>query len=182
MSTCSNCIKTGIVGGIILFIWSAISWMVLPWHMTTLNAFTNENAVVQAVKANASQSGIYVLPFKQMDAKQDQSTQKIPQVFASVNFNGMDSSMAKPMFIGLIGLVITAILAAWLLSKTGGLNYFGRIGFVLVFALAGSLMTNIPYWNWFAFDTNYTLVIIADTLIGWFLAGLVMAKMVKPAS
>ena len=178
MSTGLNCIKNGIVGGIILFIWSAISWMILPWHMATLRGFSNEIAVIQTVTSNSPQSGIYILPLKQRDVQQGQAQQS-PQVFASINFQGMGTSMAEPMLICFLNQVITAILVAWLLSKATGLNYFGRVGFIVVFALAASLVTHIPYWNWFAFDTTYTLMIIVDTLIGWLLAGLVMAKLVK---
>lgn len=179
MSGCSNCIKSGIVGGIILFIWSAISWMALPWHMDTLHGFTDETAVVQTITSNASQSGIYVLPFKQMDVQQGQETQQTPQVFASINLQGMGSSMAKPMGIGLIGQIIAAMLVAWLLSKTSGLGYFGKLGFIFIFAVTVAIIADVPNWNWFAFDTHYTLVMMADTLIGWVLAGLVMAKLVK---
>ena len=46
-------IKGGIFGGIILFVWGFISWVVLPWHTITLNKFKDEAAVEQALTANA---------------------------------------------------------------------------------------------------------------------------------
>jgi hypothetical protein len=74
---------------------------------------------------------------------------------------------------------IVAIFVAWMLLKTKGLSYAGRVSFVVIFALAASIVTDIPYWNWFGFDLQYTLVTVADLLIGWFFAGLVLAKLCK---
>ncbi len=193
MTGCSGCIKSGIVGGIILFIWSAISWMALPWHMATLHGFNDEVAVEQIIVANTPKSGIYVMPMKQMDMKQAASdaassssssttstatsTTTTPQIFASVNLKGMGSSMAMPMVIAVIYLIIAACLVAWMLSKTVGLGYLNRVGFVVVFGIAVAILSALPCWNWFGFALNYSMVMMADIIIGWFLAGLVMAKM-----
>ena len=40
-------------GGAILFAWSFISWMVLPWHNATLKKFTSEETVSLALLDNA---------------------------------------------------------------------------------------------------------------------------------
>ena len=169
-----SCIKGGVLAGIVLFIWSAVTWMALPWHKTTLNSFTNEKAVVEVIKVNATKSGMYFLPAKGMEATDQKFTG--PMIFTSIHLEGMPPSMAMQMLTGLIGEIIAAMFVGWLLLKTSGLNYFQRVGFVVVFAIAASIVADLGNWNWFAFDTNYTLVLIADTVIGWFLAGLVLAK------
>ncbi len=172
-------IKAGILGGIVLFIWSAVSWMVLPWHMMTIHSFSDNNAVAQSIQANAPTSGIYLLPSPQdYDKSKDQAPQG-PMVFSAVHLEGMSPSMWKQMGIGLVSQIISAFFVAWLLFKTKGLGYIRRVAFVVVFALAASIATDVPYWNWFAFDTQYTLVQMADLLIGWFFAGIVMACFTK---
>lgn len=169
-------IKAGLLGGIILFVWSFISWMLLPWHTVTLNNFKDEKVVAESISANVSQSGMYLMP-AHMDKQQANSdTTKRPFVFASVRTEGMPVSMNISMLLSLITQVIAAIFVAWLLSKTRGLNYYQRVVFVVIFALAAGVVTEIPYWNWFGFDPYYTLVSIADLLIGWFFAGLVLAR------
>ena len=35
----------GLVGGVIIFVWSAVSWMFLGWHNTSGGKLTNEEAV-----------------------------------------------------------------------------------------------------------------------------------------
>jgi hypothetical protein len=37
-------------------------------------------------------------------------------------------------------------------------------------------VTHVPYWNWWSFPEEYTLVAMADLAVGWFLAGLVIAR------
>src|SRR5437762_2784297 len=51
-----------ILGGIVLFFWSAIAWMLIPWPGEPLRSFTNDDAVIAAIKANAPKSGNYLLP------------------------------------------------------------------------------------------------------------------------
>ena len=166
-------IKGGILAGIVLFLWGVISWMALPWHMSNLHAFQDEKAVTDVVMTNSEKSGIYIIPF-QMQSTSNQSG--MPLIFASVYREGMSSSMMMPMAFALLGQIIAAILVGWLLTKTSGLSYFGRVCFVLVFALTAGIVTHAPNWIWFCFDATYTLIAMADLLIGWFFAGLILAK------
>ncbi len=172
-------LKAGVLGGIILFIWGFLSWTVFPWQMKTLHGFKDEKAIAQVIQANAPVSGIYFMPLLDKANKEKAQTQSGPMVFASVQLTGVSYSMTLPMLIDLITLVITASLVAWMLSKTTGLSYLGRVGFVMLFALAAAAVTDVPYWNWLHFDSQYILICIANLLIGWFFAGLVLAKLYK---
>ena len=180
-------IKAGILGGIVLFIWSAISWMILPWHENTLNKFKVEPAIVQAITANITGPGIYFSPqvkesagqAKDTVASDTQANTAEPMIFAAVSTIGKTNAMARAMGISFITQVLSAMFVAWLLLQAKGLSFIGRVGFVIVFALAASLITHIPYWNWFGFDTHYTFVEISDLLVSWFLAGLVLAFICK---
>ena len=163
-------IKSGVLAGIVLFFWGAFSWMVLPWHDATLHRFVDGQAVSNGLQDNALQSGIYVTPMGMDHAGQQ------AYVFASVHLEGMPSSMVPALIISLCIQIIAAILIAYLLSKTTGLTYYNRVRFVALFGLAAGIVTHLPYWNWFCFDATYTIVMMADLVIGWVLAGLVLAK------
>lgn len=166
-------VKAGVLGGIILFLWSMISWMLLPWHNLTLNQFKDEKIMVQTIRANVPKSGMYLMPGN-MEIQNE--TPKPPMVFASVRAEGMTDSMTIPMVISLITQIVAATLVAWLLSRTRGLTYLQRVFFTVVVALVAGIIVEVPYWNWFGFDPNFVLVAFADLLIGWFLAGLVIAR------
>lgn len=171
---------SGILGGIILFIWGAVSWMVLPWHKDSLNGFKDEKSVAAVVGANVAKSGMYILPFQHMDSPEAaQQTQPAPlMMFASIKTESM-KPVGSYMVTSIITQFLAAFLVAFLVSKTSGLGYLGRLSFIVLFALTAGIVVDVPYWNWFGFDTHFTLVAFGDLLISWFLAGLVMAKFAK---
>ncbi len=182
----------GILGGLVLFVWGMISYMVLPWHTVVLNKFTDEATVAQALTANAPMSGMYILPNPhkhepgmtetQRQAAEDDGMKRMmngPFTFASVALYGA-RDMGRALFLTVLGNIVSAELVMWLLLQTTSLTYWGRVGFVVVLALATTMIAYFPYWIWWSFSTSFTLVEFADHLIGWFLVGLTLAK-VTPA-
>lgn len=162
-----------VLGGIVVFIWSALSWMVIPWHAATMTPFKNDKAVIDVIKANAEKSGVYFSP-------SDPASMGVePLIYAAVRRENM-TSMAKPMVIGVLIDILCAGLVTWLLLQTSGKSYFGRVGFVAMVALAIGLFERLSDLNWWGFPPAYTAVLIADLVIGWFLAGLVIAKFAAP--
>lgn len=166
----------GIIGAIILFAWGMFSWMYLPWHMRTLNNFKDEAAVTQVMTANVPQSGVYIMPSWATAQKGPQAN--MPMVFASVDTKGMPASMTAQIIKGFVIQFIVAALITWILLL-GSRSYGGNLGVVILLGLLAAVAGNLPYWNWFGFDMNYTVVMMADTLVSWFLAGLVLAGIAK---
>jgi hypothetical protein len=87
--------------------------------------------------------------------------------------------MQAVMIIGLIGMFISALFVALLLWRAAVPTYRRRVVIVALAGLAIGFYGNFVYWNWYRFPTDYTAVQMLDTLIGWALAGLVMAGFVK---
>ena len=46
----------------------------------------------------------------------------------------------------------------------------------------GSIMILVPYWNWYGFPPDFTLGQIIEHAVGWLLAGIALAAMVRPAT
>ena len=44
-----NVIIPGVVAGFALFIWAAVSWMVIPWHNATINSMPNGDEIAALV-------------------------------------------------------------------------------------------------------------------------------------
>ncbi|MDA0323857.1 MAG: hypothetical protein O2923_14245 [Verrucomicrobia bacterium] len=168
----------GIAGGIVLHVWSTISWMVLPWHNTTIGSFQNEDAVLGLVQEQAIQSGVYFAPGHAADNQEAQQAKMKsgPRVFAVVRTDGM-ASMGPSIAKGVGFNLLSALLVTWLLAMTDNLSYAGKLLFLVVFGLAASCFLTTPYWIWWGFSSSYILVAFADALIGWLLAGLVIAKL-----
>jgi hypothetical protein len=51
-----------ILGGLVAFLWSSVSWEVIGWHEKTLQTFQNEDEVSAVIASHATKSGVYLLP------------------------------------------------------------------------------------------------------------------------
>jgi hypothetical protein len=179
--------KCAVVGGIIVFIWCMISWMVFPWHKATFQRFKNESEVASVIKSNAMESGMYMLPSYKTDRddsyqrqmKSQEMMRTGPFVFASVKLDGMNPKSAGPYIGALIIDIVSAYLIVWLLFKTKGLKYMQQTGFVAMVGLTAGVISLFPAWNWMGFSWSYVIVGICDMVIAWFLAGLAIAKLAK---
>jgi hypothetical protein len=180
-----------VLGAIVLFIWSALSWMVIPWPGEPLRSFTNAEELAQAIKANTPRSGNYLLPneVKRTPGMTEEQYQKAmqdannrmmqgPIVFAAVRLEPF-GSMSRPLILKFLTDLVIAFLATLLLLKTTGLPYPGRVVFLTIIGVIIFVGANIDEWNWFSFSTAYTLMQAGVTIIGWFLAALVMSLVVK---
>ena len=180
-----------ILGGIAAFVWSSISWIVLPWHEKPLLHFQNEDEVSAIIASHAPESGIYLLPAgpsqEGMTAEQKKAAQaavmekmqKGPIMFAAVRRGGF-GSYANGLIIQFLSLLCAAFLLTWLLLQTRGLNYARRVLFLAIVGLAAGVIVSLPDWNWWGFSGLYTAVNLADFTLMWLFAGLVIAKVANP--
>jgi hypothetical protein len=179
-----------IVGAIVLFVWSAIAWMFIPWPGEPLRSFTNEEAVLQAIKANAPRSGNYLLPIEPkrppgMTSEQYKALEQVamekmsqgPMIFASVRLEPM-GSMGRYLVIGFLTQLVLALLATWLLLQTRGLSYAGRVGFLTAIGVLIFVGGHLDEWNWWSFSNAYIAMQLGAIVIGWVLAALLISKFV----
>jgi hypothetical protein len=180
-----------ILGGLTAFIWSFISWDLLPWHEKQLRSFQNEDEVSAVIAAHAPESGNYLLPTgpsqegmspDQKKAAQEirmEKMQKGPLVFAAVRREGF-GSFPKVLVTQLIYQILAALLLTSMLLQTSGLSYARRVAFLAIAGLAASVIADLPNWNWWGYSATYTVVNLIDYTLTWLLAGLVIAKVAKP--
>jgi hypothetical protein len=180
-----------ILGGLVAFLWSFVSWELLPWHEKALLTFQDEDAVASVIEAHTARSGTYLLPGgpsqEGMTAEQKKAAEKVqiekmqkgPVMFAAVRQGGF-GSYARGLITQVLCLMAAAFLLTWLLLQTRGLTYGRRVVFLAVAGLAASVIADLPNWNWWCFSGTYTAVNLADYTLTWLLAGLVIAKVAKP--
>jgi hypothetical protein len=181
-----------ILGGLMAFVWSSISWELIGWHEKTMVAFHNEDEVSAVIASHAGQDGTYILPStpptagmtpeqkKNVMAAVIQKMQTGPIMVAGVRRGGF-GSYSRTLIIQLLSLMAAAFLLTWLLLQTSGLSYARRVAFLAIVGLAASVIVDLPNWNWWGFSGAYTAVNLADSMLTWLVAGLVIAKVAKPA-
>ena len=59
-------------------------------------------------------------------------------------------------------------------------SYGRRLALVAIFGLAAWLSIEVSYWNWYGFPANYALAQLIDQVGGFLVAGLLVAKIVRP--
>jgi hypothetical protein len=181
-----------ILGGLAAFLWSSISWELLGWHEKTMVGFQNEDEVSAVIASHATQDGTYLLPNmpptagmtpeqkKSALAALMQKMQNGPIMVAAVRRGGF-GSYSRGLIVQLLSLMAAAFLLTWLLLQTAGLSYARRVVFLAIVGLAASVIVDLPNWNWWGFSGAYTAVNLADSSLTWLVAGLVIAKVAKPA-
>jgi hypothetical protein len=181
-----------ILGGLAAFVWSSISWELIGWHEKTMVAFHNEDEVSTVIASHAGEDGTYILPSmpptagmtpeqkKDVMASVMQKMQAGPIMVAAVRRGGF-GSYPRGLIVQLLSLMAAAFLLTWLLLQTSGLSYARRVAFLAVVGLAASVIVDLPNWNWWGYSGAYTAVNLADSMVTWLVAGLVIAKVAKPA-
>ncbi len=186
----------GVVGGLVMFVWGAISHMVLPLGEVGVRQIdSNEETVLTAMRSAIREPGFYFFPAMDhssgMSKEQQEAAMKKweekyragPWGVLIYHPQGSGQALSPKQLIGEgLSNIAAVLVAAILLSKAvGGLGGFGgRVLFVALLGLLPSLAIDFSYWNWYGFPTNYSLAVAADQLIGFTLAGLVLAAFVKP--
>lgn len=183
-------IKGAVIGGIILFAWGMVSWMVLPWHNMTLQRFSDEDTVAAVISANAPDDGVYIYPgevdISGMSAEGKKAAgeamlQKMkagPFIFATFKKAGAES-MIRPLVRGVLINVLSALVLSILILMSTIESYWGRVRLVVIFALGAGFLILLPYWNWWNISAGYTVVSLLDLVIGCFFAGLALAKVLR---
>ncbi len=172
----------GLLGGVMLFGWSAISWMVLPWHHSNFHKFDQEKVVEIVIQSNALHKGIYLLPNPIQGTPEERKeaherASKGPFAFVAMSPQGGGSMPLHMVFAFLIQALGAAMVTGLLtLIKKPEATFGEKFIFVVVFALAAGIVCQLPYWNWWGFPKDFILLTMADLLIGWSLAGLMIAK------
>lgn len=165
--------KVAVITGLAMFFWGMFSWMVLPWHMTTAEQFSDEDRVASVLREEGKAgAGVYFLPYKIEDEKTAKAA-----AFVNLRPDGMTGSMGMMMILGLVFNVIIACFMCYLVDLAGMRSFMERWRFVGQLGTLIALSSHVPMWIWFEFPLSYTAVNVVDTIALWTLAGAIIGKL-----
>lgn len=180
-------ILAGIAGGAAMFVMIAILHL-SPISEIGISQMPNDAAALDALqKATGNKTGLYIFPYvdmKQKDAMAKMDARMKIEPFGIMAYQppGIASGIApKQLVTEFAKQAVQSTLVALLLSLTMLATYAARVGFVALIGIVSTLTTNISYWNWYAFPTSYTLANMFIEFAGFFVAGLVIAALLRPA-
>jgi len=179
----------GVAAGIVLFFWGFVAHMLLPLGELGLQSIPTDENLAEAIKKDVREPGLYFLPGRDMSKSQSAEDMeahmakvaKGPYGFMVLYPNGRDVSLGKRLPIEFGTNVVCGLLAAIIVSQLRP-GLIVRTACVSIVGLLASLMTLVPYWNWYGYPTDFTVAQIAEHTVGWLLAGLVLASIVRPST
>jgi hypothetical protein len=175
----------GLVGGVLLFFWGVFSHTVLPLGEMGIEMLPEEEVVLGTMESVISEPAVYFFPGMSEDPTAEEMqlwTQKYEAgpigilVYRPTGFPPMRTQLVYQLVTDLIAV----LLAACLLSKIS-VSYGKRVALVTMLGLICWFASVVPLWNWFVFPGSYILATLIDLVAGWFLVGLVLGAIVKPA-
>ncbi len=173
----------GALGAIAMFVWLSIAHIATPLAQMGVSALPNEQTTIDAV--HGAKSGFYLFPWSE---DMSEAGQKAQQAKLDANGTGLlvyrapgtaSVSMGKPMVHEFLNELVQALIAAWLLAQAAIIGYMRRVTFVTAIGVAVGIGTNVSYLIWYGFPCSYTIANIAMTVIGYFVAGLVIAGVLR---
>ncbi len=154
-----------IVGGIVLFLWGGVTHALLPAPM---REFKDEQAVVQAMHANAPDNGVYF-------ARRG--------MLAAIAFRPDMGDKKQDMKANLITQLVTDVIAAFLLCLVlAGIRPgtpLARAGWLTLIGFAVVALKLLPYWNWYGFTPAFIGMEALDVVGKFFIGGLLLAWMAR---
>jgi hypothetical protein len=148
----------------------------------------NEDPVLTAMKSNIQQPGLYMFPGMDLsrtptEAENQAYSAKVQAGPSGILIyhpqNGPQMSL-KTLLNELLTNILSALIAAIVLSMTVG-ALGARALLVGLMGLFAWLAISASHWIWYGFPTAFIIAEGLDQVIGWLLAGFLMAKLVKPA-
>ena len=182
-------VLAAIAGGVVVFVWSALSHMALGLGTAGISTIPNEERVAQAIRGAITEPGLYFLPGFDTSHKMTAEEQKAwtekyrrgPSGILVIQPGGRDPMMPEQLVVELVADILAAGVAAFILGAIGG-SFLARAMAVGLMGVFEWLDINVSYWNWYRFPTTFTVASLVEQLIGWTLAGLVMALILRPRS
>jgi hypothetical protein len=174
-----NLIKPASAASVVLFVWTALSWMLLPWHEAAIAPFPVEEPIRQAL--TGAPAGIYLLPDPKKVEQNPGQPVAGPHVFAAVSPT-VQTSMAPMMGAHFVFQFLASLLAVWIAAQIPSAGFWRIVCVFSCFGAISSLAALLPFWNWWSFTSAYVGGEVADQLAGWTLAGLAAGRLIRRSS
>jgi hypothetical protein len=188
----SRILVGGLIGGIVVFVWGAISHMALPLGKVGFSHLPDQESVAEVLRAQVHEPGLYFLPDLPTDPRRTGAQKAAdeeawrgayrrgPSGILVIDPAGKDPLSPRTLVIELVTNILGAAIAALLLTMARIPSFWARVLFVTMLGAFASVAIDLSYWNWYGFPDSYTVAAFFDQVLGWFFGGLVLAWIVRP--
>jgi hypothetical protein len=170
-----------LLGGIALFVWAAFSHSVLLIG-AGFSPLPEEDKVVSALNSSIKEKGLYFFPGK--DFRHSTPAQEAawlerfrtgPAGMIIYRPIGGEPFSPSKLLIQLLAAFVTAGIISFVVALMAA-SYWERVAATTLLGLLACSAVSIIYWNWYEYPTSFFVAQIVDQVVGFFLAGLLIAK------
>lgn len=190
-----------ILSGLVMFAWSAISWMAIPLHTAAFSNFPTAAADADAPTGETSidalrlpESGVYHYPgfphhddgAPVTDDEMNAAMQRMragPVVSLMVyHADGREPFPPENFVIGIIVCIVAGAIATWMtwLAAPRLPHYGQRVLFVTALGAFVFFAHYAQSWLWWGFSDLFGIAETIDIVVAPLLAGCVIARIVRP--
>jgi hypothetical protein len=175
-----------VIAGLVVFMWSAVSHMVLPLGTMGMQSLPDEERLVSEMQRSISVRGLYMFPgpasaragADSVEEAREDKLYRGPTGLLVFSPQGDEGLSPRRLLLELVSNIVTAFLATLLLARVAGGAPL-RALFVGLMGVFGWLSISISYWNWYGFPAAFVLAEGVDQFVGWFLGGWVLALFLR---
>lgn len=164
-----------LVGGLLLFIWQTVSWMVLDLHSKAHSYTDKEAAILNVLNSELTEEGQYMIPgYKPGGTSAEHEAvmnANMGKPWALISYHkSFEMPLATNIVRGLLVNFLLMGLFSWILSKLA----IHRFGTVFIASLFTGLIVflNGIYTGHIWYHTFDLMAHLTDAIVGWGLAGL----------
>lgn len=163
------------VGGLLLFIWQTLSWMVFDLHSKAHSYTDRQDAILSALNTELTEEGSYMLPMPKpgtpMSEHEAFMKENEGKPWATVIYRkSLETDMVMNIVRGFIVNLVLMALFCWMISKFAT----PKMGTVFLASIFAGLIVflNGIYTGHIWYPTFDLMAHFADAIVGWGLAGI----------
>lgn len=177
----------GLLGGLAYYVLLSLAWTVLPFHMAAMNDLDDTRPVAQAMTDAGMETGVYTLPsMSEWEADEEAFNARHrsgPVAFVVFKAEGHEPMAPMTFVNGILlclaqGLIVAFVVGLFVDRMP---SYLHRVMVVTLIGLLTAVAGPVTTANWFYYPAGWVWAEIFDHVVGYMLAGLVIAAFVKPA-
>jgi hypothetical protein len=177
-----------LVGAVVLMVWGALFWTVMPFTRDAMRAVEAEDAILDILDQHITETGVYFMPLVDMydKSKQDaffEKHERGPLARISFRKEGVDARSPMVFIKGFLHFFVSVLfLAGLMISAFPRLaTYRSRVVFIFFVGLFAAFFTHLSDVVWMHAPLRYAIYYMDFHILGWLLVGLVISPIVKPA-
>lgn len=173
-----------ISGCVILFVWGGFSHLVLLIGVG-FTPLPNEDKVIRTLESSIPEKGLYFFPGKdfrksgtaEQEAAFDTKFRTGPVGILVYRPVGGNPFSPNKLLTQLACNFLSTLILAFIVSLIAA-SYWKRVFAISLLGGLACISVSTIYWNWYEFPTGFFLAQCIDQIVGCFLAGLAIAKII----